>query len=89
MGHGLLPGAGDLHRPLDDLVQQSRHLRVRRPVIDLLADPAADHQAAVLQLPQMVGGGGTAHAYQRRQIHHALLAVTQQPENPHPVGVGQ
>ena len=87
--HRLLPGAGDLHRPLDDLMQQARHLRVRRPVVDLLADAAADDKAAVLQLAQMVGGGGAAHAHHGRQVHHAFLTVAQQPEDPHPAGVGQ
>ena len=77
-------GARHLHRALDDLVQQLRHLRIRRPVVDLLPHPAADDEAAVLQLPQMVGGGGAAHTHQRRQIHDALLTVAQQPEDPYP-----
>ena len=84
-----LLGAGDLHDPLHHLVEEAAALCVRRPVVDLLAHPAADHKAAVFQGPEVVGQGGAGHIHQGGQVDHALLAVAQQPEQAQAGGVVQ
>ena len=79
--------AGDLHRALDHLVQEPTLFGRRGPVEDLPPGAAADDQAALLELPQVVGDGGGARAGHGPEVERALLTVAQQPEDPQPVAV--
>ena len=82
-------GTGHVHDLLDHLVQQPRLRGVGGVVIDLLAVPPGHQQSAVPQGAQVVGHGGAGHIQHGGDVHHALLAVTQQPENADAAGVAQ
>ena len=58
-------------------------------VIDLLAVAAGGQQAAVPEDAEVVGDGRAGHIHHGGDVHHALLAVAQQPENADAVGVAQ
>ena len=83
----LFRGAGNLYDLLDHVVEQLGGLRVGSAVVDLLALPAADDEAAGFQLPQMMGDGGAGHIHHGGEVGHALLAVAEKPENPNAAAV--
>ena len=82
-------GTGHVHDLFDKLVQQPGLGGIGGVVIDLLAVPPGHQQSAVPQGAQVVGHGGAGHIQHGGDVHHALLAVAQQPENADAVGVAQ
>ena len=80
-------GAADGHDLFDHDVQQTALVGVRRFVEDFLADAAGDDESVILEAAQMVADRGARHLHEGGDILHALLAVTQQPEDPHARGV--
>ena len=63
--------------------------RVSSLIIDLFTLPAADDQSGHFQLLEMMGDCRTAHFHKGRDIDDTFFAVAEQPEDPHPAGVGQ
>ena len=82
-------GTGHVHDLFDELVQQPGLGGVGGVVVDLLAVAAGGQQAAVPEDAEVVGDGRAGHIHHGGDVHHALLAVAQQPENADAVGVAQ
>ena len=74
---------GDLHRLLNDLVQQLSLHGVGRAVIDLLSVAAALKKPALGERAQMVRYGRAGHVEYGGNVDDALLPVAEQPENAH------
>ena len=70
-------------------MQQLDLLLLRRPVVDLLAVPAADQEAALHQGAQVVGYRRGGHLKHGGDVDHAFLRVAEQPENANPGRVAQ
>ena len=81
--------AGYLHDALGDLMQQLRLYRIGGLIINLAPVAAAGDKPRLAKLPQVVRHRRARHIHQRRNIRHALLAVAQQPEDPHAAAVGE
>ena len=85
----ILLRAGNFHDSLDHLMKKPCLRGIGRPIVDLFSFPARDNEPARFQRPQMVRDGGARHVHHRRNVDHARLTVTQQPENPHARRVAQ
>ena len=70
-------GPGEIARQVVEVLGGEDAGLVFESLVEAQVGTPAGDEAAVLQLPQMVGGGGAAHTHQRRQIHDALLTVAQ------------
>jgi hypothetical protein len=75
-------GTGNFGYIFRHVVQSLRSCAVRGTVVDFLAIPAADNEAAGFQQLQVMGEGGAGHIHHDGEIQDALLTVAQEPEKP-------